>query len=154
MSTRCDFGIAPPNLAEPPRKIADSTTPEQFDFNRAPEGDKTDQRSHPMRIQSIQILFIAASVLTVSAARAQNVEAGKHIAQTWCSGCHRIAAEGQKTGSDVAPSFSSIAQDKSTTSISLAAFLSTPHPHMPNYVLSLTETRDVSAYILSLRKAH
>ena len=106
-----------------------------------------------MHRQSTITLSIAAFLLAVSAARAQNVESGKHIAQTWCSGCHRIAVEGQKTGRDVAPSFSSIAQMKSTTSISLAAFLSTPHPHMPNYVLSRTEMRDVSAYIISLRKS-
>jgi len=102
----------------------------------------------------IGILLVAACLFAGSAARAQNVEAGKHIAQTWCSGCHLIGAEGPKTGSDATPSFSSIAQEKSTTAISLAAFLSTPHPRMPNYVLSRTEMRDVSAYILSLRKAH
>ena len=102
----------------------------------------------------IRVLIVVASLFAGNAARAQDVEAGKHIAQTWCSGCHRITAEGPKTGSDAVPSFSSIAQEESTTAISLAAFLSTPHPRMPNYVLSRTEMRDVSAYILSLRKAH
>ena len=106
-----------------------------------------------MQMQSIRILFIAVSLLSMNTARAQHVESGKHIAQTWCSGCHQIAPKGQMMSSDAAPSFSSIAQEKSTTSISLAAFLSTPHPHMPNYVLSRTEMRDVSAYIISLRKA-
>jgi mono/diheme cytochrome c family protein len=103
---------------------------------------------------AVGILLVVASAFAGNAARAQNVETGKHIAQTWCSGCHNVAAEGAKTGSDATPSFSAIAQEQSTTSISLVAFLSTPHPHMPNYVLSRTEMRDVSAYILSLRKAH
>lgn len=102
----------------------------------------------------IWALIVFASLFAANATRAQDVEAGKHIAQTWCSGCHRITAEDSKTGSDAVPSFSSIAQEESTTSISLAAFLSTPHPRMPNYALSRTEMRDVSAYILSLRKAH
>lgn len=153
-STGDDSNNARHNSAPPLRKIEDSTTAGQLDFNRVPKGIKADQGSNSMQMQSIRILFIAAAMVTVNAARAQNVEAGKHIAQTWCSACHRIAAEGQKTGNDAVPSFSSIAQEKSTTSISLAAFLSTPHPHMPNYVLSRTEMRDVSAYILSLRMAH
>jgi hypothetical protein len=38
----------------------------------------------------------------------------------------------------------------STTSTSLNAFLSTPHPSMPDYALSRQEIADVSAYILSL----
>jgi mono/diheme cytochrome c family protein len=97
-------------------------------------------------------LFAGAVLLATGAARAQNVESGKEFAQVSCSGCHRIAGEEAKTRSDAVPSFSSIAQMKSTTAISLAAFLTTPHANMPNLVLSRTEIRDVSAYILSLRK--
>jgi mono/diheme cytochrome c family protein len=41
---------------------------------------------------------------------------------------------------------------KSTTEMSLAAFLTTPHGRMPNFSLSRAEIRDVSAYILSLRQ--
>lgn len=40
----------------------------------------------------------------------------------------------------------------STTALSLQAFLTTPHPTMPNIILSPKETADVVAYILSLRK--
>jgi mono/diheme cytochrome c family protein len=105
-----------------------------------------------MQKQSIRTAFIAAILFAASAAHAQDAGAGKLIAQKWCSSCHSIAADETKAASDAAPSFSSIAQMKSTTSMSLAAFLGTPHQHMPNYVLSRTEIRDVSAYILSLRK--
>jgi mono/diheme cytochrome c family protein len=103
-------------------------------------------------VQLARICLVGAALLTTGAASAQDVEAGKQFAQTSCSGCHRIAAEEPKTTSDAVPSFSPIAQMKSTIAMSLAAFLTTPHANMPNLVLSRTEIRDVSAYILSLRK--
>jgi len=94
----------------------------------------------------------AVLLFATGGVRAQDIESGKQIAQVSCSGCHRIAGEEPKTTSDAVPSFSSIGQMKSTTPMSLAAFLATPHANMPDLVLSRDEIRDVSAYILSLRK--
>ena len=74
------------------------------------------------------------------------------LAQTWCSGCHRVDGEAKRIQSDAVPSFTSIAQMGSTTVMSLSAFLSTPHSRMPDYALTRTEIENVSAYILSLRK--
>lgn len=99
-----------------------------------------------------KVLALTGALLLSSAAQAQNVAEGAKIAQTWCSGCHQIEP-GARTASDVTPSFSSVAQMSSTTETSLAVFLSSPHQHMPDYSLSRSEIRDVSAYILSLRKA-
>jgi mono/diheme cytochrome c family protein len=98
------------------------------------------------------ILFFAAAILAAGTARAQDVAHGKTMAQVWCSNCHRIFPEKRRTLRDVAPSFSSIARMRSTTEASLAAFLSTTHGGMPDLTLSRKEIRDVSAYILSLRK--
>jgi len=106
-----------------------------------------------MRVHLHRIVAIAAALLAASAAGAQDIASGNHIAKTWCSSCHEIGSDERKSVSDAIPSFSSIAQMKSTTATSLAAFLSTPHANMPNFVLSRTEIRDVSAYILSLRKS-
>ena len=39
----------------------------------------------------------------------------------------------------------------STTAMSLHAFLQTPHPRMPNYILSAGEIDAVSSYILSMK---
>jgi len=99
----------------------------------------------------IKLIAIATALMT-TAVQAQNLPAGEKLAHTWCSGCHRVDLEQQKMGNDAVPSFSSVAQMNSTTEISLAAFLSTPHGRMPDYSLSRIEIRDVSAYILSLRK--
>ena len=98
------------------------------------------------------ILLFAVVVFAVDIARAQDVANGKTMAQVWCSNCHRIFPEKRRTLRDVAPSFSSIARMRSTTEASLAAFLSTTHGGMPDLALSRQEIRDVSAYILSLRK--
>ena len=83
-------------------------------------------------------------------AAAQDVERGNRIAQQWCRGCHQVEplAKQQK---NIPPSFSSVAKMPSTTSLSLAAFLSSSHRNMPDYILTRQEIRDVSAYILSLR---
>jgi hypothetical protein len=42
---------------------------------------------------------------------------------------------------------------KSTTEMSLAAFLKTPHGGLPDSTLSRTEIQDVTGYILSLRQS-
>lgn len=96
-------------------------------------------------------LVLAAVAMTLPAA-AQSVTAGRQIAETWCSNCHQIGAEAPPPKTDQGPpSFPAIARMNSTTEMSLAAFLSTPHGRMPDFSLSRQEIRDVSAYILSLR---
>jgi mono/diheme cytochrome c family protein len=105
-----------------------------------------------MHVRLTCAVLAGAALFAGGAARGQNIDAGKRFAQTSCSGCHRIDGEAPKTTSDEVPSFAAIARMKSTTEMSLAAFLMTPHANMPNLVLSRTEIRDVSAYILSLRQ--
>ena len=95
---------------------------------------------------------LATQVILPSPALAQNPANGETIARTWCAGCHRVEGDGPRMENDAVPSFSSIAQMSSTTQTSLIVFLSTPHARMTDYNLTREEIRDVSAYILSLRK--
>jgi mono/diheme cytochrome c family protein len=95
----------------------------------------------------------AASVACAGSARAQSIDAGRRIAETWCSSCHLVADNQQNAPNDAIPSFFAIAQMKSTTRQTLAAFLVSPHPPMPNFALGRKQIADVSTYILSLRKA-
>jgi mono/diheme cytochrome c family protein len=111
------------------------------------------------KIKSKGVFFVALTaafamsiVVFDTAAFAQDVAAGGQIAKTWCSGCHLIDRADQTVANDATPSFPSIAQNNTTTSAGLAAFLSTPHTNMPNYTLTRDEIREVSAYIMSLRK--
>jgi mono/diheme cytochrome c family protein len=111
-------------------------------------------QEHLMQARTVGTLVLAAAFVAAGTARAQDIAHGKAIADIWCSNCHRVGAEEQRTGRDTVPPFSSIARMQSTTAASLAAFLSTTHGGMPNLALSRREIRDVSAYILSLRAPH
>ena len=106
-----------------------------------------------MRMSTARACCLAAALHFGSAAAfAQDVVAGKAVATAWCSNCHNTGAAGAPSAREAPPTFRSIAQMKSTTEASLAAFLTTPHGRMPNLALSRAEIRDVSAYILSLRQ--
>ncbi len=100
---------------------------------------------------AVRILFVLLlASLAVHDAAAQDIGEGERIARQWCGNCHQIERYPART-SDAIPSFSAIAQMPSTTQASLAAFLSSSHGRMPDYALTRSEIRDVSAYILSLR---
>ncbi len=81
-----------------------------------------------------------------------NADRGRALSETWCSSCHLVSAAGSTRANDGAPSFAAVARQPSTTSTGLRVFLQTPHPRMPNEVLSASQTDDIVAYILSLRR--
>ncbi len=101
-------------------------------------------RHHPL---IFAILLFSTSL--APAASAQDAAAGQRLARRWCSACHEIGKA--PVHNDVSPSFAAIARMPSTTSMSLNAFLSTPHNRIPDYSLTRQEIRDVSAYILSMK---
>jgi cold shock CspA family protein/cytochrome c2 len=102
--------------------------------------------------------FAFVVVIVVTAASAQIVptvgdpKAGRAFALQNCTGCHVVSSR-QLTQPRVAngPSFQAVANMRSTTEMSLHAFLSTPHPKMPDFILAPNDEADVIAYILSLR---
>jgi len=105
-----------------------------------------------MAILSIIISTAASPVGAQVAAKAGDPESGQAFALKNCASCHSVSARQVSPPSVAnAPSFSSIAAMPSTTEMSLQAFLSTPHPKMPNYILHPNDATDVIAYILSLR---
>jgi mono/diheme cytochrome c family protein len=76
---------------------------------------------------------------------------GRKIATTLCSSCHRVLPMTLPDEGDP-PSFQSIADQPSTTGISLNVFLHSNHNNMPDFILSSAESSDLIAYILSLKK--
>ncbi len=101
--------------------------------------------------------LIAILALLGGSAAAQTIapvpgdaDAGRVIAQTWCRNCHVVDDHPTQAG-DAVPSFPAIARMKSTTALSLQAFLQTPHGGMPNFELGRTQIDDAVAYILTLR---
>lgn len=101
-------------------------------------------------------LFLAAGSLAASGQdMAGNPASGRAFAQQTCTPCHVVSPSQSSPGrSSRAPSFQAIANAPGMTASSLRAFLATPHPTMPNLILSRQETVDVIAYILSLREKH
>ena len=100
--------------------------------------------------------FVAAAILAAqSPVLAQPVDgdpaSGRKIATERCSSCHRVLPMILPDKTDP-PSFQSIADLPSTTGISLNVFLHSNHGNMPDFIISSAESKDLIAYILSLKK--
>ena len=108
---------------------------------------------------AIRTIALATMAVAASAAIAAEPErsgdpaTGRRFALQTCALCH-VVASGQLAPKRfaTAPSFNTIANMNSTTASSLHAYLSTPHPIMPNLILTRQEQRDVITYILSLKR--
>jgi mono/diheme cytochrome c family protein len=95
-------------------------------------------------------IVLATALFPAFAQDAGDAAAGAVLARTWCSDCHVVNRQ-QARGNDAVPSFPAVAAAPGTTSMSLRAFLTTPHGRMPDLKLSHTEIDDLVAYILSFR---
>ena len=96
--------------------------------------------------------IFAASAYAANAQDASgNPEAGRLYAREVCSPCHAVTAEqASQRMIAVAPDFQRIANTPGMSAIALRAFLQTPHPKMPNLILTPEQSADVIAFVLSL----
>jgi mono/diheme cytochrome c family protein len=89
---------------------------------------------------------------------------GRALAERWCVDCHEVAPARRKPwavqvppsvdrepGVVEVPTFQTVADDPAATEAALRAFLRTPHAAMPDLRLTLDQTDDVVAYVLSLK---
>ena len=96
-------------------------------------------------------LFILASLtILATSASAADAQKGETLAKRWCSTCHVVAAD-QQVGTTQSPAFSTIARKSDLTEATLALFLLSPHPRMPDMNLSRSEAADLAAYIRTQR---
>ncbi|MGF1610503.1 MAG: c-type cytochrome [Kiloniellales bacterium] len=96
-------------------------------------------------------LLLAAwsiGILAKPAVAAGDAETGRALAQQWCSSCHYV--EGG-AASDVAPAFGELAKRPVATEEGWRAWLTEPHPPMPDLQLSNQEIESIVAYLKSLR---
>ena len=107
------------------------------------------------------IFWIAGSFAwSQAASTVDDVSKGRHLAIMLCTGCHVVAPEQPyaPTLSPPAASFRSIARRSGTTVNSLRSFLTTTHQGpdnqdgMPDPMLADFQIKEISAYLLSLRK--
>jgi len=102
------------------------------------------------------VMLAGVLVGSACAANAQdtpgNPEVGRVYAHEVCSPCHAVTAEqaSQRT-IVIAPEFQTIANTPGMTAAALRAFLQTPHPKMPNLILTPDQSADVIAFLLRLR---
>ena len=98
--------------------------------------------SDPAAVRSLAIAAASALARTVPADPAR----GRNLAERWCARCHVIGADGP--GRDIGPSFPQIARTRSDEG--LKAWVSEPHPPMPDLDLSGRTVEDIAAYIRTL----
>jgi len=79
-----------------------------------------------------------------------DIENGNKLARTLCAACHLIGEPANAPVPSDVPSFASIANRPNQSTDQLLAWLTQPHPPMPNINLTRKEIRDLSGYILSL----
>lgn len=94
--------------------------------------------------------YLLCALASAAVAAQEPVERGQRLARQWCSGCHLV--EPSNMASDVAPTFSQIAENRDLTPDRLRRWLSDPHPPMPNLSLSRAEIEVLVAYLESLRR--
>ena len=77
---------------------------------------------------------------------------GLRYAEQSCATCHAVtAAQGQSPNPN-APSFEVIANLPGMTGTALNAWMHSPHPTMPNLIVSPADRDNVAAYLESLRR--
>jgi mono/diheme cytochrome c family protein len=103
-----------------------------------------------LRIVLAVVVILRAQVPATAQVPSGDANAGWQLVKAQCSTCHD--GEGKPRNPQQGPSLAAVAAMPSTTSISLHAFLMTPHADMPNYRLTTREIDDVVTYILSLRQ--
>jgi cytochrome c len=97
------------------------------------------------------LLLIRLHYASGAAASSDSAAAGHRLAEAWCKNCHAI--EPATSGvANTAPDFVAVANQPSTTELSLKVFLQTNHRSMPNIVLTPGQAEELVSYILSLKR--
>ena len=97
------------------------------------------------------LVLVALMVSPMQAFAGGSAQNGKLIAERWCASCHLVSREQTRAAADV-PSFNSIAKGSKHRLDWLLAFLTDPHPPMPNLSLTRQEMSDLVAYFEALQK--
>ena len=106
---------------------------------------------------AVALLALAAALLIRlnnaqgASPETSNVSEGHRLAEAWCKACHVIDMRTAGTA-NTAPDFVAIANQPSTTELSLKVFLGSNHRNMPNLILRPEPADNLVSYILSLKR--
>ncbi|MGA7388294.1 MAG: c-type cytochrome [Pseudolabrys sp.] len=95
---------------------------------------------------AIGLLSVFVAGTLAKAVSAADARKGETLAKRWCATCHVVASD-QQRGTAQSPPFSAIAKKPGFNEATLAFFLLTPHPRMPDMNLSRSEASDLAAFI-------
>jgi mono/diheme cytochrome c family protein len=101
-----------------------------------------------LRITSAFLLIFGAGL--TDCVFAADARKGEILAKPWCTICHVVSSD-QQQGTTQAPPFSAVANKPDFNETTVAYFLPTPHPRMPDMNLSRSEAADLAAYIKTQR---
>lgn len=95
--------------------------------------------------------LLLAAMSADAAEPVSNPRAGERMARQWCAECHMVAEDQKRPVVAGVPTFRGLANDPKVSEYRIRMFLVTPHPVMPNFMLSAQETEDIVAYFRSLK---
>ena len=102
-------------------------------------------------------IAIMVSLLASSQAQAQQINQAKRghsLAKLICAQCHAVEKRSRRSPDAAAPRFEDIANSPGMTATAISVALqTTPHRTMPKYRPNRQALSDLTAYILSLKRA-
>jgi mono/diheme cytochrome c family protein len=103
----------------------------------------------------VSVAAAAAALLSAlpapASAQPANAERGRELSQRLCTNCHVVDANPSGPVRVDVPTFASIAARPDTSPALIAGGIIMPHPAMPGVQLTVSEIRDIVAYILLLK---
>jgi mono/diheme cytochrome c family protein len=108
--------------------------------------------SHKRARALIGAIALAACASSFAHAGADDVAAGRELAERLCADCHMNVGQGEKEGRAGIPGFIAVANRQGQSMESIVGWLKSAPPMMPNHHLSQDEMFRLAAFILSLRK--
>ncbi|NYZ14881.1 c-type cytochrome [Azospirillum sp. RWY-5-1] len=100
---------------------------------------------------SAALVGIFASSVPVAANGPGDAANGRRLATDFCSECHVVSTDQRLGGPKAAPDLTERMRHPGLTELALRSYMQTSHPVMPNIRLTLEQTDDLVAYLLTLK---
>lgn len=104
-----------------------------------------------MRLLACAAIVFLGNQIEALAQETGNIAEGRALARSVCAECHAIDDGFLASPDPGATPFEIVANMPEMTAMALAIWFRTPHPSMPNLILTDQETENIVAYIHSLR---
>lgn len=104
-----------------------------------------------MRLWAFVAVVLLAGQFHARAQETGNIAEGRALALDVCAECHAVDDGFLVSPNPDATPFETVANMPEMTTLALSIWFRTPHPSMPNLILTDRETQNIIAYIHSLR---